>query len=162
MTSIKNLYADEIARAMAKSLGDEEFTKMFKSASVTKVAGAALEAFKKAVDIAVQAGKDLEGVYTSHQGALTTEENAEPGTIEKARAYMAEKARTPMHRQPGMAFPQAADGCVGQDCVESQMQMAAAEFALTHLSKIADALDGKGFDKFASIIDEAMKKISSK
>lgn len=157
MTSLKIQYANEIAESMAKSLGSEEFTKIFKTASIEKEAGVALETFKKDVDVAVSKGTDLELVYTKHLGALQKEENAEPGTINKARAYMAEKARG---KQPGMAYPEADDECCSMDS-DDKMDVAA-DFALEHLVKVADALDNKGFVEFAEIIDEALQKVAKK
>lgn len=162
MTSLKSQYANEIAEAMAKSLGNEEFSKIFKGAELIKWAGAALENFKHDVDVAVQAGTDLEQIYTKHLGALQTEENVEPGTITKARAYMAEKAATPGHRQPGQSFPEADDECMSSDCMEMMVddkEIVAAEFALKHIAKIADALDGQGFSRLANILDKAMENI---
>ena len=168
MTSLLIKNANEIAEAMAKTLGDTEFTNMFKTASLEKVAGPVFEAFKVAVDAAVKAGTDLEQVYTTHLGMLQKEENTEPGTIDKARAYMAEKARTPGHRQPGQSFPQAADAepCMSADCMESMMaddkEKVAANFALSHLAKIADTLDKQGFERLANYIDVTMEHIASK
>lgn len=165
MTSLLIKHANEIAESMAKTLGDENFTNLFKTASIEKAAGPTLEAFKKAIDMAVAAGTDLEQVWTKFLGSLQVEENIEPGTMDKARAYMAEKARTPGHRQPGQSFPQADDECMSADCMEGMMandhETIAAEFVLNHLAKIADVLDGRGFDRLANIVDETMQKIAS-
>lgn len=150
-------YAEEIMTNMTKTLDDKEFTDLFKMAELEKTAGVALEAFKKDVDAAVEAGTDLELVYTKHLGMLQKEENAEPGTITKARQYMAEKAAG---KQPGMTYPSADDECKSADCMECPGQTVAAEFALGHLVKIADALDTQGFDVIASIIDEAVEKVA--
>lgn len=157
MTSLKIKYANEMIESMAKSLGDEEFTKLFKSASLEKIAGQALDAFKKDADMAVQAGTDLELVYTKHLGALQQEENTTPGTIEQARRYMASKAATPGHRQPGQVMPEA-DDC----CMDTGKEMVAAEFAVEHLVKIADALDKQGFETLANYIDVTIEHITSK
>ena len=149
--SIFNKYANEIAENMAKTLNDVEFTKLFKTASFEKTAGQALEAFKKDVDVASNDGQDLELVYTKHLGTLSKEENTEPGTISKAREYMAGK-------QLGMALPPAGNLCM--DCGDmSPQEVVAAQFVLANLTKIADALDNKGFSKLANIIDETMKSV---
>lgn len=157
-------YANEIAETMAKSLGDEEFTKLFKKAELTKEAGAALEKFKSEVDAAVMKGINLEEVYSRNLDALQKEENIEEGTILKARQYMSQKAKTPGHRQPGMTMPEANDDCMTADCMEGMMaedEIVAAEFTLGHLAKIADVLDNRGFNRLANILDETMQKIAS-
>lgn len=162
MTSLMVKYANEIAETMAKSLGDEEFTKLFKTASVEKTAGPVLEAFKKEIDKAILNRTNLELVYSKFvnpemQPNLTTEENKEPGTIVKAREYMSGKA-------PGMIMPEANDDCMTADCMEGMMaedEIVAAEFTLGHLAKIADVLDNRGFNRLANILDETMQKIAS-
>ena len=47
MSSLKISYADEIIESMSKYLGDEESMKIFRTASMDKEAGAALDTFKK-------------------------------------------------------------------------------------------------------------------
>jgi ketol-acid reductoisomerase len=163
MTSLLVKNANEIAESMAKSFSNEEFTKLFKMSEFKKLSGQALENFKKAIDVAVQKGTDLELVYTNHLGDLQKEENVEEGTITKARQYMSEKAKTPGHRQPGMTMPQADDKeCMSDDCMKmaKDQEIIAAEFVLSHLAKIADVLDGHNFKKLANILDETMQKIS--
>lgn len=159
MTSLLTKYADEIANEMTKTLENDGFVSMFKQASMEKTAGVALEAFKRDVDVAIEQGTDVNLVYTKHLGLLQKEENVEAGTIEKAREYMASKAVTPEHRQPGQVMPEADDECMSSDCMETMADdktIIAADFALNNLAKIADTLDGQGFEKLASIIDEAM------
>lgn len=160
MTSLKVKYADETMDAMAKILDSAEFKEIYRTASLEKEAGAAFEAFKKDVDATVKAGTNLEEVYSQHLDRLEVEENNEKGTIQKAREYMAAAARTPGHRQPGMAMPEA-DDTECAECLDSQ-SLAAVEFTLKHLVKIADALDGKGFTNLAGVIDEAIEKVASK
>jgi hypothetical protein len=157
--SLKVRYADEIVEAMASQLQDESFMGVFqKEASLRREAGAALVAFKKDEDAGVQVGTDLDKIYTKHLPSLQAEENKEQGTISEARKYMAEKARTPGHRQPGLAYPEADD-----DACECDGKMGvAADFALQHLVKVADALDKHGFATLANELDEAMQKIAAK
>jgi len=154
--SLKLNYADEIADAMAKLLGDSEYNEIFRTASLQKTAGPALEAFKKDVDAAVVEGTDLELIYSKHVNTLAQEENVEPGTVGAAREYMAEKAKGV---QPGMTVPKADDTCA--ECLDPNT-LAALNFTIKHLVKIADALDGKGFVELAAVVDEAAEKVASK
>lgn len=156
MTSLKVKYADETMDAMMKILDSTEFKEIYRTASLQKEAGPAFEAFKRDIDAAVTAGTDLELVYTKHVNALAQEDNREPGTVDKARQYMAEKARG---KQPGMTVPMADDTCA--ECLDAKT-LAALDFALKHLVKIADALDGKGFTDLAGVVDETIEKMASK
>jgi hypothetical protein len=156
MTSLKVKYADETMDAMMKILDSTEFKEIYRTASFQKEAGPAFETFKKEIDAAAGLGTDLELVYTKHVNALAQEDNVEPGTVQKAREYMAEKAKG---KQPGMVMPLADDTCA--ECLDAKT-LAALDFALKHLVKVADALDGKGFVDLASIIDETIQKVASK
>jgi hypothetical protein len=170
MTSLKVQYADEIAEAMLKTLDDAEFSSMFKTASLDKIAGAAFTAFKTDIDAEVASrktggqSKDYNEIYTQHLSALEGEENTEPGTITKAREYISTASQTPGARQPGNVMP--ADdvcACTCKDKVETCEvcgKKVASEFALAHLSKLANALDNRGFNQIADIIDETIEKIS--
>jgi len=160
--SLKNNYADEILESMSKALDSEEYKTMFKTASLVKEAGPALEAFKKDVDVNV--GKvDLEQIYTKHLTALTQEENTEKGILNQAREYMASvSASKGGAKQPGMAFPPASADDTECACDESMAINTAADFAIGQLVKVADALDKKGFDVLASTIDEAIEKVAAK
>lgn len=165
MTSLKVKYADEIVDEMVRLLDTPEFKEMEqirRTAALQKEAGPAFEAFKKDVDVAAGAGTDLELVYSKHANALAQEDNTEPGTVQKAREYMAEKGRG---KQPGLAMPPATEGTLADDvCAECDdpRVMAAVEFTLKHLVKVADALDGRGFAELAGLVDEAIEKIASK
>jgi len=77
------------------------------------------------------------------------------------------------HGMPGTVVP-ADDSCAlcGQlkkDEDEEPVEMAwdaksmvAADFAMNHLVKVADILDGKGFNDIANLIDEALTKLAQK
>lgn len=162
MTSLMVKYANEIAETMAKSLSNEEFTRIFKTAANEE--GPALKNFKTAIDQAIQRGEDINLVYNNWLAKLQ-EEDGQFGSIEKAKQYMAQKASTPGHRQPGHVFPEADDECLTADCMEGMMandeEKIAAEFTLNHLAKIADVLDSRGFSKLANALDETMQKITS-
>jgi len=155
MTSLKVKYADETMDAMAKILDSAEFKEIYRTASLEKEAadGPLFAAFKKEVD--AQVGKiDLELILSKYvQKGL----EQELGDLAPARQYMAEKARG---KQPGMTVP-TADDTECAECLDSQ-SLAAVEFTLKHLVKIADALDGKGFTNLAGVIDETIEKVASK
>lgn len=159
--SILVKYANEIAEEMNRKLEDKEFTKFFKTASLEKTSGQVLENFKKDIDVAAQNGTDLEQVYSKHVGALAQEDNKEPGTVNEARKYMESKSKLPGQRQPGMAFPEADDCCCGDGTVSSPQEITAVEFTLNKLISIANALDSRGFNKLATIIDDTIKEIST-
>ena len=160
MTSLKVKYADETMDAMAKILDSAEFKEIYRTASFHKEAGPAYVAFTKDVDAAAAAGTDLELIYSKHSPALAQEDNTEPGTVQNARQYMAEKGKG---KQPGLTVPEPMEAKDAEcaECLDSQ-SLAAVEFTLKHLVKIADALDGKGFASLAGVIDEAIEKVASK
>lgn len=166
--SLRMKYANDIAEAMASSLQDTEFTGIFKAAALEKFAGQAFDAFKADVDAEVAAARaekraigDLRAIYTKHLPALQQEENTEPGTLNKAQAYMASVAKTPGGtQQPGTTFPPAADDeCV--NCDDPQTTIAR-NFTIEKLVKLADTLDAKGFIGLASALDETIQKIAWK
>jgi len=170
MTSLKVQYANEIAEAMAKRLGDDEFLSVFqKSASLQKEAGAALEAYK--ADLAnVKDKAGLDAAWNKHVGKVTQEEES----LQEMTCLQATKAKE--LSLPGYATP----GCTDDEqraedaeqaadeqhaCPEREEMPAwdiAADFTLAHLAKVADALDSKGFKTLANDIDEIMLKIAKK
>jgi len=170
MTSLKAQYANEIAEAMAKTLGDEEFLGIFKKASFEKeAAGPALQAFTNAVNAVKGDAAKIDALWNQHLPALQKEENEMPGTLEAAA-----RAREAAKGGPGTTIPPAAEDeeCMAKDeseeesetetCPVCGKQRLAADFALGHLVKIADALDNNGFSSLANIVDEAMTKIAKK
>lgn len=176
-TSLKVQYANEIAEAMAKALGE----KFEKTASFEKVAGPVLEQFKGALlAIKGDAGK-VDALWNQYLSLLEQEENEFPGTVEDAV-----RAREEARGGPGTSIPpaaedagvqEAADACPVcgrkvEEVEESEEEMeplawdgeavVAADFAMNHLIKVADILDGKGFKNVANLIDEALQKLAAK
>jgi len=167
--SLKIEHANEIAEAMAKTLG-ENFVK--------QAAGPALEGYKAALGGA-EDENSLKTVWNEFLDALNQEESTN-----EALKFQAEKARE--LGLPGYATPMAddatqeADTCAlcgqkkeqepealpsGDEEVEPMawdaQSMVAADFAMNHLVKVADALDGKGFTVVANLIDEALKRLAT-
>lgn len=164
-TSLKVQYANEIAEAMAKALG-ENFTKL--------AAGPALEAYK--ADLAgIEDENGLKNIWNKHMDALNQEESTDEAL--KLQSMKANELGL-----PGYATPMADDE-QGVDCdlcgeelpkdeaeplpsggekFEPMAQAIAAEFAMQHLVKVADALDGRGFKDVANLIDEALEKLAKK
>jgi len=164
MTSLKIKYANEIAEAMAEALGNEEFTSVFhKQASITKEAGPALEAYKGDLT-GVKDDNGLKMVWSKHLSALEKEENVEEGTLQAATCAQAAKAKElglPGYQVPGCAADDTQMAEDKEEEVDDQFAVAA-DFTLNHLAKLANTLDGKGFEKLADIVDEAMRKVAEK
>jgi len=163
MTSLKIKYANEIAEAMAKTLGDGEFTSVFlKEADM----GRGSPAFTKFVG-------DFPAAADKETGLAIWNENS--GGFEEEEVPMAQKMWADKFGQPVPPVSQADDVQMVEDeqlatdpCVCEKEEEAddhfdiAADFTLEHLAKLADTLDRKGFSKIADVIDETMKTIASK
>jgi hypothetical protein len=151
---------------MSKYLEDEESMKIFRTASMNKKAGVALETFKKDIDALPEPkkekGAEMEAIYTKHLDALQKEENIEPGTITKAREHMAGTGT------PGMGMPPADDKEMTEkdeeECVYcmDEKTSVALDFTVNNLVKLADALDSNGFSGIANLLDEAIEKVAAK
>lgn len=168
MTSLKVQNANEIVTEMVKTLGDEKFMGLFKKAFVEKeAAGPALEAYK--ADLAsVKDENGLKGAWNKHQDALNQEKSTN-------QALQLQAAKAKELGLPGYTTP-ADDVCEAEDFAEDvtpadDMEQAcpicgkerlAADFAINHLVKIADALDKHGFTNVANLVDEATIKIAKK
>lgn len=148
--SVKSHYADEITEAMVNILNDGEFKQIHKTAGFTKEAGPALETFKQ--ELAVS--DDIDGVWTKHLPALQQEENLEPGVLQLA--VDAKEARAKELGKPGYTVPRLADD---EEMADDNFTVAA-DFAMDHMVKLADALDNRGFSVLASAVDETIEKIS--
>ncbi len=184
MTSLKAKYSNEIAEEMERLLNNKEFVGIFnKTASLDKEAGSALEAYKKDLEAAKDEAA-VKAAWTKHTSALEAEENKEEGAISAAKKAQAAKAKS--LQLPGYSVPMANDGqhaedegCVSADCSEGLMakdtcpeccktecqcskEEKAAEFTLNNLIKIADALDGRGFNTLANMVDDVITKVSKK
>lgn len=166
-TSLKNKHADDIVHAMAEQLGDDSFTDLFhKEASLEKIApmiitSQALSAFTSELEGAANAAQ-VWNIWKKHLPALQKEENKLPGTITKATEARQKKLA---EFGPGQTMPPAAaDDCAvpEEEKEADDREVVAAKFVLKHLVKIADALDGQGFNKMANIVDETIEKISKK
>ena len=181
MTSLKVKYANEIAEAMAKSLGDEEFINLFhKTASIEKEASPEydefVKKFKEYQDAPGPGGK--ENVRDKAEDALNRVKDPQ----EKATGENLIKTWYEKEQQAGIKTEpkgQLAEDCMSADCMEGMLakdccpecgekkcmcdkQSVAAEFALNHLVKLADTLDKRGFNMLANMIDEATLKVAKK
>jgi hypothetical protein len=182
MTSLKVKYANEIAEAMAKSLGDEEFVNLFhKTASIEKEASPEYDEFvKKFKEYQGSPGPGgKENVRDKAEDALKRVKDAK----EKATGEKLIKDWYNKEQQAGIkTTPKgqlAEDDCMSADCMEGMLakdccpecdkkecvcgkQAVAAEFALNHLVKLADTLDKQGFDVLANMVDEVTLKVAKK
>lgn len=175
-TSLKIQHADEILEAMAEALGE----KMTKEA-----AGPALEAYKAALGT-VQDENGLKLVWNKFLDALNQEESTNEAL--QLQAAKARELGLPGYATPAMSddvqmvdteecelcgqkvvkeqAPDEMPVAPGEDKPEPMawdvQTLAAAKFAMKHLVKVADALDGKGFKEVADLVDEAVQKLASK
>jgi hypothetical protein len=168
-TSLKVHCANESAEAMAEALGSN-FVKI--------AAGPALMAYQSGL-AGVMDENSLKDLWNKHMDALNQEES----TNEALKLQSAKAAELGL---PGYATPMADDvekcELCGQDILKKDEKpeplptegepaelmswdsqtAVAANFAIQHLIKVADALDGKGFTSVANLVDEALKKLSNK
>lgn len=153
MTSLKVKYANEIAEAMAKTLGDNNFTNVFyKQAVLNKEAGPALEAYKRDLEN-VTDENGLIKTWNKYLSSIQEEENIEEGTFQDAVCAQAVKAR-----ELGI-YGYQVPGCSANDAWD-QKHISAANLTLNKLTDIANTLDNNGFSKIADIIDDTMHKIA--
>jgi hypothetical protein len=169
-TSLKVQCANEIAEAMAKALG---------SNFVKTAAGPALMAYQSAL-AGVTDENSLKTLWNKHVDALNQEESTNEAL--KLQADKASELGFPGYATPMADDVQYADTrckCCGQE-IEKQLEpgdvegqpaepaawdakdAVAVSFAIQHLTKIADALDGKGFTAVANLVDETLQKLAKK
>jgi hypothetical protein len=171
-TSLKVQCANEIAEAMAEALGSD---------FVKTAAGPALEAYK--ADLAKAMDEDaLKELWNKHMDALNQEESTDEAL--KLQAVKASELGIPGYATPMADDMQEADceKCefCGQEVPKKEEKpeslpsggeplepmawdaqtTVAADFAIQHLVKVADALDGKGFTAVANLVDEALEKLA--
>ena len=173
-TSLRVQCANEIAEAMAEALG---------SNFVKTAAGPALMAYQAGLAGVVDEN-GLKNLWNHHMEALNQEESTD-------EALKLQSAKASELGLPGYATPMADDmpktdtekcNFCGQEIVKKDEQpdplptdgalaepmawdaqtTAAANFAIRHLIKVADVLDGKGFTVVANLVDEALNKLSKK
>jgi len=170
-TSLKVQCANEIAEAMAEALG---------SNFIKTAAGPALVAYQSA--LAGIADEDsLKNLWNRSQDDLNQEESTD-------EALKLQAAKASELGLPGYATPMA-DDMQEADCPKCELcgqkikqekepdlmpaggeeaepmawdaqTSVAADFAMQHLVKVADALDGKGFSAVANLVDEALQNLA--
>lgn len=163
-TSLKIQYADEIAEAMAQALGND---------FIKTAGGSALMAYQ--ADLAnAKDENDLKLIWNKHMDALNQEESTDEAL--KLQAEKAHELGLHGYATPGLADDKDVCELCGQKIykddelpVEEEepelmacdgQTTAAANFAMNHLVRIADALDGKGFGKIANVIDKTLEKLA--
>lgn len=184
--SLKHKYADEIAAAMVKSLEDKAFMGQF-----TKEAGASHEASLREAIVRGDKAECVKLMNTYFGGgegdtALQAELRTRHGSDDKAIEVTSELRRALSAvcesgigtAVPPMAADDECEKCHGKECkcdkekeedcqdcgdngLDPNTEIALA-FAMDHLVKVADALDGRGFAGVAEIVDEAVEKLASK
>lgn len=166
-TSLKMRYADEIAAAMSQTLENKDFMNQF-----TKTAALSHE---DEVRQAIAQGEKTQcvGLYNTYFGggesdsALQLELNDKYG--EDGAIKVTNELRGNLYKicnpGPGESVPPMNandDECPECGDAEAPQLDVAVGFAMEHLVKVADALDGRGFSVIAGIIDEALEKLASK
>lgn len=171
--SLKHIYADEIAAAMASTLENEDFIGQFKK----EAAGSHEETLREAIE-----GGNKEHCTLVYNTYFSGGEGDTALQAELSEKYGDDKAMEVTHELrsslykvcnpgPGSAFPAAADddsdGCSAEDdCAEcgdlDRETGIALAFAMDNLVKVANALDNRGFSTMANIIDEAVEKLAAK
>jgi hypothetical protein len=163
MTTLKAYYADEIALALDAQLKDEGFVGLYKKAEVSWWdKSPTASAFKKEID-AAKTAQEVDAVQNKYLagGDLTTKLGQE-GVDDYAplRNYADAKA--------GSMETAAADGCTQHaetqkgcpECADASVAIAV-DFAIRHVTKVADALDKAGFAGIAEALDDTLRKLAA-
>jgi hypothetical protein len=159
-------YADEIVSAMSQKLESKEFMNQF-----TKIAELSHEEeVRKAI---AQGDRSFcAGVYNTYfgggEGDSTLQSELKNKYGENEAMQITNELRGNLYKicnpGPGESVPPVAadDSCAEcGDAQEPKMDVAVG-FAMQHLTKVADALDNRGFKTIAKIIDEALEKLATK
>lgn len=179
MTSLKVKDANEIAEAMAKALGDVEFNKIFKSASIEKEAMGPAETELATFIAKCKAGQADNAAWAAMrnkyfgggegQTALAAELKQAYGEMNadsKINYYIdAMDACEPAAADDEQMVSECSEGCKCAKCMGDMVDdrtALAIDFAMGHLVKVADALDNKGFSTVAGMIDETIAKLAAK
>ena len=135
--NLKNTNADEIAEAMADTLGVEKEADIKKEAKTFTSLGA----YKIVLALA-----DCKAILGHLHYANVTVFFTDPSKVKKTWQLFNDKK-----------------GCGGKaddQGLADDTVVAAVNFALNHLVKVADELDANGFEDLAAVVDEGIGEIS--
>ena len=183
--SVKNSNANELAESMSEILSNEEFSSMFKKAEDL---GAEFDPFATAKPTQTT-GADFTGNVPVQQKTTAPlasgKKEVKPTVLPGLSTHTMQSGQNPLAKTPPAqhkADDQAAED--HEECHEEKHKdhedkqecdaiergsvaaddnvVAAVDFAITHLTKIAAALDNNGFAGLANIIDETIKRVAAK
>jgi len=164
--TLKNYFANEIMSAFAAQMNDSAFTGLYKKAEAQPwwEKGPTAKAFKDEVDAAKTAQEvDMAQNKYLAGGELTTklaQEGIDDHT--ELRNYAEDAAGKKTQAADDKGCPehvnQADDTC--PKCMDAGTAIAA-DFAIRHMVKIADALDHAGYSHLAGILDESLQKLAA-
>lgn len=163
--SLKIRHADEIVADMVNTLDNKEFTGLFRTAS-----GSHEEALRDAISSEDSSRcLDLYSHYfAGGEGDTALQAELSDKYGDDQALALTKNLRTELHKicNPGPGSVMPADDKGEEECKECgdkdhETDIALA-FAMNHLVKVADALDGRGFVGIASVVDEAVEKLAAK
>jgi len=173
MTTLKNYHAEDIAAAMAETLADEDFAKLYRKASMEKIALTLDE-----VRGALEQAPDPNAKWNQIEPQILEQENKQAGFYGQAKQILREvqsggrgpgTRSIPILNDDGQAEDEAKKpcGCLANQACDhdaseaDDAQLAVAmDFAIKHLNKIANALDTAGFPGVAQYIDTTSAHIA--
>jgi len=176
--SVKNSYANEIAESMIETLGNEEFTSLFKKADLDPLGVDLGDTSKPSVPVA-----PVKPLTPKIMPKLDRKPGLSPFTPAPKPVKIDPVAGKPYDK--GATFKADDDQMVQdskyhEECHENHEDnqecdsvdksgmavddnvVAAVDFTISHLTKIASALDNNGFAGLANIIDETIKRVAAK
>jgi len=172
MTTLKHYCADEIASAFAAQLKNESFIGMYKQADVQIAPGVKTEwwktksgaEFKAKVDVAKTEQELNVAINMLNDPDFKTRLGQEGVADETELQNYANAKELPAAAEDGCAEVKSDEPCAHDgkcpECADASVAIAV-DFAIKHVTKVADALDKAGFVGVAEALDDTLRRLAA-